>query len=402
MISWSIHREDILLARALKDVPHSEGFYIDVGANNPIEDSVTKLFYDQGWHGLNVEPSRFWYARLVTERPRDININAAVSDKPGLAKLYDHPDGGLGTMVEQFADRHRDELKIPLQTVEVEAVTLAELCERHAPSTIHFLKVDVEGFEEQVIRGMDFTRFRPWILCVEATEPMRLDAMTHSAWDPLLIRADYKFVQFDGQNRWYVANEHPERMAAFQYRFDDYTHWTFLRRIEELENQLRATEIELLKKNADSALLQRAREVLGVNLFQSVPHNLAPEQFMSRATIEKRGASWALPLADDPVCMVFGPYVKLPEGMHEVTFELSSIGLGEQMLRHPIVLDVAKDATQQISVSLEGSEGAKKLRDGRIGLRFRNDSADSIFEFRVYVEGRAFNGDLIFNGVSLS
>lgn len=253
MISWSIHREDVLLVRALRGVHHDDGFYIDVGANNPVEDSVTKLFYDHGWHGLNIEASPHWFKRLQEDRPRDINVQAAASDRPGTLTLFDHPDGGLGTTVERFADRHASERAIEMNQIEVEAVTLTSLCEKYAPPVINFLKIDVEGAEEQVIRGMDFTRFRPWILCIEATEPMRLDEKTHGGWDHLLIEADYTFVQDDGQNRWYVANERPERMSAFEYRFDDYTHWTYLRQIENLEARNRQLE----------DALSRVREAVG-------------------------------------------------------------------------------------------------------------------------------------------
>jgi hypothetical protein len=42
LISYSQNNEDILLWRALKNV--EKGFYIDVGANHPVDDSVTKLF----------------------------------------------------------------------------------------------------------------------------------------------------------------------------------------------------------------------------------------------------------------------------------------------------------------------------------------------------------------------
>ncbi len=236
--SYSILREDILLARALQGVPHQDGFYIDVGANDPDNDSVTRLFYEHNWRGMNIEPSPYWFGKYAGSRPRDININAAASDRPGSLTLYDHPEGGLGTAVEEFADRHVGDFAIPKRAVEVPAVTLASLCEQHAPADIHFLKIDVEGHEEQAIRGMDFTRFRPWILCIEATEPMRPSVLTHDAWDHLVTGAGYWFALFDGLNRWYVAKEHPERMLPLVNPTDDYVHHRYLRRIAELEAEV--------------------------------------------------------------------------------------------------------------------------------------------------------------------
>lgn len=235
VVSYSIVREDILLLRALQGVSHEQGFYIDVGANDPEQDSVTKLFYDHGWHGINIEPSPHWFARLPASRPRDINIHAAASDRPGRLTLYDHPEGGLGTAHEAFADRHAVNYNIEKRAVDVEAITLTSICEQYAPADIHFLKIDVEGHEEQVIRGMDLSRFRPWILCIEATEPLSPHMLTHDAWDPILVASDYEFVLFDSLNRWYVAKEHPERKAAFAFGVDDYVHYNYVRRIRELE-----------------------------------------------------------------------------------------------------------------------------------------------------------------------
>ncbi len=78
MISYPSANEDVLLFDALRQVPAEAGFYIDVGANDPEKDSVTKLIYEQGWHGIKIEPSPEWESR-----GRDINIQAAALNKSG-------------------------------------------------------------------------------------------------------------------------------------------------------------------------------------------------------------------------------------------------------------------------------------------------------------------------------
>ncbi len=241
--SWSINREDILLLRALQGVPHDQGFYIDVGANHPTFDSDTRLFYDSGWRGMNVEPSPKWFKMLVEQRPRDVNIHAAASDKAGTITLYDHPEGGLGTVKEEFANRHVTEFNVPKRGIEVPAYTLEWLCDRYIKQKpVHFLKIDVEGHEEHVIRGMNFNKCRPWILCVEAVEPLKVHIPTHEAWDHLLVEAGYRYMLFDSLNRWYVAEEHPERFPAFAYPTDDFLHWSYSQRIVDLEARVRELE----------------------------------------------------------------------------------------------------------------------------------------------------------------
>jgi hypothetical protein len=88
----------------------------------------------------------------------------------------------------------------------VEVTTLAHVCRRHAPGEIHFLKIDVEGAEAQVLAGADFSAFRPWIVVVEATLPMSQDDAS-AEWEPALLAARYRFAWFDGLNRFYVSDE---------------------------------------------------------------------------------------------------------------------------------------------------------------------------------------------------
>lgn len=75
-VSYAQNFEDVMLARALGAV--KAGFYVDVGAQGPEEGSVTKHFYNQGWCGLNFEPSVHYHAQLEAARPRDVNLRCAV------------------------------------------------------------------------------------------------------------------------------------------------------------------------------------------------------------------------------------------------------------------------------------------------------------------------------------
>ena len=71
-ISYAQNFEDIRLWRALKFFEN--GFYIDVGANDPTHDSVTKAFYDRGWSGINVEPMQNFHDTLCEPTTRVTSI----------------------------------------------------------------------------------------------------------------------------------------------------------------------------------------------------------------------------------------------------------------------------------------------------------------------------------------
>src|SRR3954452_18509279 len=89
MISYAQNAEDVLLQRVFAD--KSDGFYIDVGANEPVFNSVTKHFALRGWRGVNVEPIPAVYERLCADRQHDINLNVVLSDRPGELTFYEVP-----------------------------------------------------------------------------------------------------------------------------------------------------------------------------------------------------------------------------------------------------------------------------------------------------------------------
>lgn len=240
IISYAQNREDVLLHRVLKAT--KRGFYIDVGANDPVTYSVTKLFYELGWSGVNIEPSTEHYKRLISDRPRDTNLNLGLSNQSQILTFFEFADpySGYSTFDEAEAKQRAAEGHT-YEERKVETRTLAKVCEEFAPGAIDFISIDVEGHEREVLEGADWKRFRPRIVVVEATKPTT-PIPNHDGWEQLLLDADYVFASFDGLNRYYVPKENAEDLALLQTPvniFDDYVPFDVVRRIAELQGQVK-------------------------------------------------------------------------------------------------------------------------------------------------------------------
>lgn len=248
-VSYAQNFEDVMLWRALQNV--DRGYYIDVGACSPDNDSVTRAFYERGWIGINIEPNPEFHEKLKERRPLDKNLRAAVGDREGVLHMNFLGNPGLSTLDDTIAEQHI-QAGWSVERQEVEITTLAAIWQKHVPAgqDVHFLKVDVEGFEEMVLCGNDWSSYRPWIVVVEATLPMS-QLESHETWEPILFAANYRFAYADGLNRFYVADEHPELLPAFNYPpnvFDDF----LLSRQQEAES--RATQAEARAAQAEALL----------------------------------------------------------------------------------------------------------------------------------------------------
>lgn len=209
-VSYAQNYEDVTLFRALAHVVG--GRYIDVGAGDPLTDSVTRAFYERGWRGINVEPVLEVHGRLVADRPDDVNLRIAVADREGMLLFHEVVGTGMSTLDAELATRYEREGR-ELRRYEVPVRTLDSVLDEHPLIDIHFLKVDVEGAERQALAGIDLKRHRPWVVLVEATRPNSTEP-THEEWESLLVDRGYAYVYFDGLNRWYVANEREAELRA--------------------------------------------------------------------------------------------------------------------------------------------------------------------------------------------
>ncbi|MBW4046347.1 MAG: FkbM family methyltransferase [Proteobacteria bacterium] len=240
--SYAQNFEDVILWRALRHI--DQGFYIDVGAWSPDADSVTRAFYERGWRGINVEPNRHWWPQLATKRFRDINLGIALGDAGCTQQDYIINESGLSTLDATEARRlYQPGFTATEQSVDV--TTLAQICAEHVPQEqpIHFLKIDVEGYELNVVRGHEWRQWRPWIVVIESTRPAS-QVEAHADWEPVLLEAGYQFVYADGLNRYYLADEHADLASAFRYPpnvFDNFV----LDSQQQAEQRLQATHRRL-------------------------------------------------------------------------------------------------------------------------------------------------------------
>ena len=235
MISYAQNGEDAVLARLFD---RSTGFYVDVGAGHPVTDSVSKHFSDRGWRGMNIEPLPEEHALLCSARPRDINIRAAATDRTGRVALYPGPasNRGASTVVPHLAPPSGED-ELPLAPIEVDAVRLMDLLDAHQVPPIDFLKIDVEGAESMVIGDVDWDVVRPRVIVVEATLP-NTTTPSHEEWEPVLLRAGYRCVLFDGLNRFYAQVDDAEAsrvLAVPANVFDDIEPWRWVTRVADAE-----------------------------------------------------------------------------------------------------------------------------------------------------------------------
>lgn len=218
--SYAQNFEDVLLWRALGHVEN--GRYLDIGAQDPVQDSVSLAFYNAGWRGVHVEPAPGYAALLREARPDETVIQAAVSDAPGPIEFHCFPDTGLSTGDADIAARHRQH-GFSEQAMLVPCVRLDQLLAR-SEQDFQWLKIDVEGLEADVLRSWRNSERRPWVLLIEATEPGTPYCNDHR-WVGEVEARGYRSVHFDGVSRYFVHESQKDleaRLEASPNLFDGF------------------------------------------------------------------------------------------------------------------------------------------------------------------------------------
>ena len=272
-VSYAQNFEDVMLWRALKHV--EDGCYIDIGASDPVVDSVSLAFHERGWRGIHVEPLAVHAEALRAARPGDVVLQAALGENTGSTAFFIVDDGlAISTACQDIALGHAA-AGFEIVRCDVACLRLSDLLDRHVQGDVHWMKIDVEGAEAEVIRSWAPSPVRPWIVVAESTRPMT-QISSHAAWEPTLLGLGYRLVHFDGINRFYISEKHPELAEFFACGpnfFDNFvisrTSWMWSREPAKADDpppapsrRLRRSALRLLRIGAGPPLRAARRAIV--------------------------------------------------------------------------------------------------------------------------------------------
>jgi len=168
--SYSQEGEDLILERLFEG--QKAGFYVDVGAHHPRRFSNTCRFYERGWHGINIEPNPAALKLFRRQRKRDINLGYGVADVEDHLSYYMFNEPALNSFDRILSEQRQDERYRIIDTKDIPVRRLSGIFEEFIPKQCHidFMSVDVEGYDLNVLKSNDWTRFRPVCVLVESAD----------------------------------------------------------------------------------------------------------------------------------------------------------------------------------------------------------------------------------------
>jgi len=168
-------------------LPATSGFFVELGAHDGLSQTNTLHFERKGWRGLLVEAVPEFYEACRSNRPLAKVVHAAcVGPGYGSPSVSLHTVGlmslikgcrGGGADEETWIKRGESLQDLQRASCVAPAKTLTAILEEAEAPPIDLLSLDVEGFEVQVLSGLDFERFAPRHIVVEDSDMGDIEAL---------------------------------------------------------------------------------------------------------------------------------------------------------------------------------------------------------------------------------
>jgi FkbM family methyltransferase len=147
---------------------YKNGVFVDVGAHDGLTINNTIYFEKyNNWTGINIEPIKSVYDKLVINRPKSININCAVCNSNGETEFlcntgYTEMISGLKDTFDkrhlQRLEKENKKMGAHTQIIKVKTQKLETIFDEHKITHINYLSIDVEGAEFEVIKSINFDK----------------------------------------------------------------------------------------------------------------------------------------------------------------------------------------------------------------------------------------------------
>jgi len=184
----------------IKYLNHKQnGYFIDVGATDGIDISNTYLLEKKyNWNGICIEPQEFYYKNLIKNRDCHTDNSLLFSEK---GKLFDFSltNNGLAGITD-YIDAHHH-AKNSKQTKKTTDTLNNLLIKYNAPRYIDYMSLDTEGSELEILKGIDFDKYKFGIMNIEHNnvEPRRTDIRK------FLENKRYKFYKEKDVDDYYIS-----------------------------------------------------------------------------------------------------------------------------------------------------------------------------------------------------
>ena len=168
-ISLGQNFEDLVFEK-ISGYGSTKGFYVDVGAHDPIRLSNTYDLYRKGWRGINIDPLPSCIGRFQQFRPKDLNLNIGISDKSGSMDYYEFEEPAFNTLNQMRAEHVLEKGYTKLKEKRpIKIDTLKNVFDKYLEQrTIDLLTVDVETMELSVLKSNDWDKYRPRFIIMES------------------------------------------------------------------------------------------------------------------------------------------------------------------------------------------------------------------------------------------
>ena len=199
--SYSFNGIDLLVDYIFKS--KKNGFYLDIGAQHPVSNNNTYLLFKKGWNGINIDLDEKNINLFKLARPKDINLNFAISDSEKEVDLFFYHDSSpINTLSKNVSDFQKAKVsKIKKIKTKILNNVLEDLSLK---SHIDYMNIDVEGHEIQVLKGFNIAKYKPSVISIEYLDlNMKKLEFRNNDINNLLNSDLYKYFI---QNNYYFVN----------------------------------------------------------------------------------------------------------------------------------------------------------------------------------------------------